>query len=397
VKQLHEHESIETPAAQAPPPLASRQWLMQKAISLGIVAAAAGAVYVLAVSLPQRQETKPPGGAPAVNVTVHKVRTLASLDDTFVLPGVIAPNKVVKVSAEIAGQIKRRPAEEGQLVKAGDLLMELDTDLLQTELAQATAQAQFDKTEFERVAILKEKDFARQGEYDQAKTKAQVSEALLQAVAERIKRATIAAPVGGVLNKLPVEAGEYVTPGTQVAEIVDTTTVKVATDVPEHDISFIKLSSSHRVYANLNSATRELEGKITYIDQLSDPNTRTVRVELTLDNSGGELHSGQIARVELSRGELTDVMLVPLRAVVPLETGKEVYVVQDGKAHRRAVTIGTFRGDQVQIDTARSELKAGDDLILTPALVGDGQDVIVRGAETPPTAPAPEAQLGATQ
>jgi len=104
------------------------------------------------------------------------------------------------------------------------------------------------------------------------------------------------------------------------------------------------------------------------------------------------LHGGQIVEVVLTRRVVKDAIMAPLLAVIPLEDGAAVYVVNDGKAKRHDVTLGLIRGREVQIV---SGLAVGERLIVAGhRFVGPGQDVrIVKmdGSATPEAAPAPEA------
>jgi len=118
---------------------------------------------------------------------------------------------------------------------------------------------------------------------------------------------------------------------------------------------------------------KQLTGTISYISALADERTRSPRIEIALDNRGRLLRSGQIVDVRLKRRVLKDVIMVPLQAVIPLEDGKAVYVVEDSKAARRDVTIGFIKGSRVRIT---SGLKPGDKLIVAGhRYVGPGQSV----------------------
>mgnify|MGYP000328605091 CR=1 FL=1 len=98
-------------------------------------------------------------------------------------------------------------------------------------------------------------------------------------------------------------------------------------------------------------------------------------MELTIDNRDGRLRSGQIVRARLVRQVLTDVLMVPLGSVVPLEVGYEVYVVEDGLARRRPVKLGFIKGRDVRIE---SGLAPGELLIIEgQRFVSDGQPVRV--------------------
>jgi membrane fusion protein (multidrug efflux system) len=309
---------------------------------------------------------------PPVNVKVEVVQPIAALPDTFDLDGTVEPDRVVKVSAEVAGRIERIDAREGDPCRAGEKLVFLNTDLLFAQAQRARAQAEFDKREYDRVADLQARGVATSTELDQARTKAAASGAVYDEIKARLDRAVIVAPVDGVLNRIPVEVGEYLREGDLVAEIVDMARAKIVVNVPQRDVLHLAVGQEETILLS-EEPPRTLTGKIGYISELADEKTRTTRVEIVVDNSQQLLRSGQFVGVRLTRRVLKDEILIPLEAVIPLESGREVYVVEDGKAQSRLVALGILRGRSVQVTDG---LRPGDKLITTgQRYVGPGQRV----------------------
>jgi membrane fusion protein (multidrug efflux system) len=351
-------------------------------ISLGLIVVVAGAVALVAFALPARQRDVPPAGPRPVNVEVMTVRAIPLLPDTFVAPGNVEPNRVVSVAAEVAARVEELPVEEGEPVRAGEVIARLNTDLLQAEVDRTRAQAAYDRREYRRLLGVLEQGAATRKEVDQTRSMMEISQAAYEAAAARLARATVEAPVDGVLNRLPLERGEYVTPGVVVAEIVDTRKVKVAVDVPERDVVFLRAGEPAEVIHERGST----RGPITYISELADPRTRTSRVEVTVDNPLRVLRSGQMVRVVFVRRQVRDAVMVPLDAIVPMEDARAVYVVQDGKARRRIVQIEPLLilGQYVRVS---SGLSPGDRLIVEGRqYVGPDQPVNVLGEQPTPRA-----------
>ena len=307
-----------------------------------------------------------------VNVQVQVVQPIAALPDTFDMDGTVEPDRVVRVSSEVAGRIEKIDAEEGAPCRAGDKLVFLNTDLLLAQAQRERAQAEFDKREYDQVADLQARGVATASELDRARTKSAASGAVYDEIKARLDRAVVVAPVGGVLNRIPVEVGEYLREGDLVAEIVDMASAKVVVNVPQHDVQQLTVGGEETILLS-EEPPRTLTGKIGYISELDDEKTRTTRVEIVVDNSRKLLRSGQFVGVRLTRRVLKDVILVPLEAVIPLESGREVYVVEDGKARNRPVTLGILLGRSVQVTGG---LAPGDKLITTgQRYVGAGQRV----------------------
>ncbi|MDQ7779232.1 MAG: efflux RND transporter periplasmic adaptor subunit [Planctomycetota bacterium] len=349
-------------------------WFRRNGIKTVIVLASLAAVTAV-VMMPKRSRDTMPAEAPPVNVTVMTVTAEPEFVDTFDLPAVVEPNLVVTVSAEVAGRVERIPSKKGSLVQVGDLLIQLNEDLLRPEFEGAEAQYKHDQTEYERVANLVKEKVRPSRDLDNATTQLADSKARLAEVRARLERARIVAPGAGLLNDLFVEEGEYVQAGTPLAELVDIGKVKVVVDVPERDIACFAVGQKTKIFAGAKDQKEPPVGDITFISRLADPRTRSTRMEISLDNGKGLFLSGQIVTARLTRRVLRDVVFVPLLAVIPMEEGKTVYVVNSTEAQRREVELGLIRGDRVQVTRG---LSPGDRLIIAGHyFVAPGQKVNV--------------------
>lgn len=361
-------------------PAAGKRGLGRILVKLAVAAAAVIALFALAY-IPSTKQEVAPTEAPPINVTVLPVTAEPELADTFDLPAVIEPNQIVTVAAEVAGRIEWIGPRKGAFVQAGDLLMRLNTDLLQAEFERAQAQAKNDQTEFERQQGLVQGGAAPTRELDQAVTDLAVSQANLQEVRARLQRTQIHAPAAGTLNNLPVEQGEYVQAGTTVAEIVQTDIVKVAVNIPEQDVTYFSPGQTVAILADIKGRQQSFDGTITFISSVADERTRSTRMEIALVNKDGLLRSGQIVRARLTRQILENAVLIPLLAVIPMEDGYTTYVVEASKAERREVQLGIIKGDRVHV---LEGVQPGDQLIVAGhRFVAPGQDVTV-------ISPAPE-------
>lgn len=352
-----------------------------------------------------------------VNVAVEVIQPIAELPDTFVIPGVVEPNRVVQVCAEVAGRIMKINGREGAVVRKGARIVELNTDLLKAEMDRTSSQLRIAERELERIESLFKRNppLATESELDLARSNAGVAQAHQDAAKANFERATIVAPIDGVLNRLPKEEGEYIQPGTCIAEIVDLDPAVVVVDAPERDVSALKKGEVAAVYVGVtamdeqdigsrattggSAATqpRKLTGTISYISELANAQSLTSRTELTVPNAEGTgpegkgraLRSGQVVRVRLQRQVVRDAVMVPLGAVLPLEKGYTVWVVENGKAQPRHVRVGLMKDERIRVLPASGEvdpatgyktgLRAGDRLIVEgQQYVGPGQEVVVR-------------------
>ncbi|MCU0915835.1 MAG: efflux RND transporter periplasmic adaptor subunit, partial [Planctomycetes bacterium] len=347
-------------------------------MKLVLILGAIGILIGVGRSISGGKEEIPPAEVPPVNVSTITVTAEPVFSDSFELPAVVEPNRVVEVSAEVDGRVEWIGPQKGAYVRTGDSLIRLNTELLQAQFEMAQAQAKNSQTEFERIKGLVAEGASPSRDRDAAATQLAINQAQLEQARFRLTRAHITAPMTGTLNNIPVEEGEYVTvmPQTTVAEIVDTATVKVAVEVPERDVLFFAVGQKAEVCLDVKGCQQSQTGTITFLSELADPRTRSTRMEITLPNPDDLLRSGQIVRVRLTRRTFEKAILIPLLAVIPMENSKTVYVVDESsRAQRRDVELGLIRADQIQVTGG---LKPGDQLVVSGhRFVAPGQIVNV--------------------
>ncbi len=363
----------------------------------GVVIVAALGLWVTHYYKYGREKPAPPGPRVA-NVIVETVRALPELPDVAELPAVIEPQRTVTVSAEVAGRVEKLAVKEGAACRAGQLLIVLNSDLLEAQRDGARARAKLAELAFLRTEKLQKAGAARGEELETARAARDASAAALAAAEARLKRARITAPIAGVLDDFIVEKGEYVTAGNPVARIVDSSRVKAAVMIPERDAQYIKVGTPADVLCELEGKKRVFHGKVSYLSLLADRATRAARAEVTVDNPKRLLRGGRIVTVRLTRRVLKDAVMVPLDAVIPLERGHAVYVVESGKAVRREVRLDTSviksrktrkTRKKVQYVRILEGLKPGEQLIVKgQAFVGSGQPVHIETQEKTPGAAA---------
>jgi len=360
-----------------------------------ILAVAVAASLLLALLPGGCKKQTPPAEAVPVEVSVLKIVPFESKDDSFDLHAKVEPNRVVHVAAEVAGRIEEVCCAEGTRLKAGNSggpIIKLNTDLLQARVDRARSQADIDKLEHTRIAQLKQRGVATISELDQIAAQAASSKATLREAEATLARTSIYPPIDGVLNHRPVEQGDYVQAGQTVAEIVDSDTVKIVAHVPERDIHFLKLGDPVTAIYSFKRERRTRDAKITFISKLSHARALTTEIEVKVDNSAGELFSGQIVMLRLRRRVLNNVIMIPMDAVIPLaQSGGEskyaAYVVEGAKARRRdniVIDLGFIEEKNVRVV---SGLAAGERLIVAgQRYVGPGQRVKVVAPASRPAA-----------
>lgn len=301
----------------------------------------------------------------AVRVEVATVQA-SSASLVLELPGEIAGGEDALLAAAEGGLVQRVLVDEGDEVRKGQRLVELDRDVLDAQLAQARAQLQQAEAEVSRLEGLG--DLATEQALLQARTNLASAEANERMMAVRVSRATVKAPFSGVVGAVAVEEGEYAQPGSPVLRLVQLNPVKVNLPVSDRDVVALRQGMPARV--RTGASIDIIEGTVSHISPVADLNTRSFLVEISVDNKARTLLPGMIARVEVERQLGDDRIVLPQDWLVTQLDAYGVFVVQDGQARWREVTIEEIVGDRVLIGTG---IEPGEQVVLT------GQQDLVDG------------------
>ncbi|MDF1579632.1 MAG: efflux RND transporter periplasmic adaptor subunit [Desulfuromonadales bacterium] len=310
------------------------------------------------------------------NVKVQGV-TLGDVQDTILLPGTVEAWEDILLSAELAGPVRWIGPAEGDSVVAGEAILRIDPDTQRANYERSVAEVELQRKKFERYEVMIAQQLISQQEYDNVVYDYRRAQADLEVERLNLAKSTLKSPVSGVLDRLLVDRGEYVSPGTALATVVQIDRLKVLVAVPERNVRFFKAGDRVTVrYASIDGEDGpSREGKIEHLAYQADALTRTYRAEIALDNPHRQLRPGMIVRVEFFRRTLTQVVTVPLYAVVERDGVTYVYIENNGMAHQRKVTTGLVVDDQVVI---LDGISRGERLIVKgQQLISDGDRVVV--------------------
>jgi membrane fusion protein (multidrug efflux system) len=338
-------------------------------------------VLVLATSLlaagcssesSEADQTPEPPAEKAVPVKVAQVEA-RDIEERFTLPGSLKAWEDLTLAAEIAGTVDSVGPREGQWLKAGQVILTIDSVTQKANLEKARVDAEVKRSAMERLDRLVEDNLVSKQEYDNSVTAFEAARQNYELARIALDKSSVRAPISGVLDARFVERGEYVKVGNPVAEIVQVDRLKVLVDVPEKDVRYLELGEEVSVIQSQidTGETLQRTGKLVHLAYKADPVTRTYRAKIEVHNKDRDLRPGMIVRIEARRRTLEDAIAVPLYAVVDLDGRKVVFVEEQGKARLRPVKIGRALGDQLLI---REGLKAGERLIVK------GQQLLKEGA-----------------
>lgn len=369
-----------------------RRCLWAVLIGAGILAAGCGGANERA---PQKIEVVP-------GLRVQKIQ-LRSVADELEAPGSVIAVSTAQVAARTMGTVLQVVVREGDFVKRGQILAQLDerelashrsaaqagaqgatAGVAQATQALAAAQAQADVMQktYDRYSYLKEQKSVSPQEFDEIAAKQQAARANLERVKAALRQAEaglaqaeseahaaesaasyarIVAPFDGRVIRRTIEPGSLVSPGVPLFVVEDASRYQLEATLPAEAAAFLKKNAPASVQLD-GPQQKSLSGKVAEMEAGADPASHTLRARIDLPKEAG-VQSGIFGRAFFSRGE-KQTLLVPGTALVDRGQLRGIYVVGDGGLlHWRVVTVGKGTADMFEV---LSGLNDGDVLVLNP-------------------------------
>lgn len=263
---------------------------------------------------------------------------LRPLIDEIQALGTASANESIEIQPRIVSRLEKVAFEEGQLVKEGDLLVELENSEIVAGLALAKAALSESQSIYDRSKSLATTQAISASNLDQLLAQVQVNEALLEAARARLANTIILAPFSGRVGLRRVSPGSLVNTQTIITTLDDTDRIKLDFSVPETFLTVIKtgmeISAESIVYSG-----RTFDGKVVSIDTRIDPVSRAVKVRAMIPNADSALKPGMFLTIALRRDQ-GEVLVAPEQAIVPEGSNQYVFVARGGIAEKRKITIG---------------------------------------------------------
>lgn len=320
---------------------------------------------------------------PVEPVAVREVVVAASvIVDRVILPCSVEAFDEVKISAEVAGRITKLTHDEGQEVKAGEILFLCDTERLQADVDRAKAAFELAEASYQRIDALAKSKYgqATAEQVDRTLSERDVAKANLESTRILLDRAIIRSPLDGRIERRYVDVGEYVIAGTPVADVVRIDKLKVYVEVPEREVSYIEPGGQVMLHFKFDGEG-DFQGIVDNIDRVGDPVTRTYRTRIIMDNSEMHIRPGMIGNTVLARGKPRQGISIPLDALIARKGRLYVVLNVDGKAVERDIERGVFDGQRIEIVKG---LAIGDHLIVEgQRQVNEGDPVSVVDDQVP--------------
>lgn len=310
--------------------------------------------------------------------------------------GTLAPVEGATLSADADGIVSRISAENGSSVKAGDVLVELDTSVELAQLAAAESRANLAKISFERAKDLWDRNANSKSEFDAADATLKQAIAEVEAIKAQIAKKQIRAPFDGRVGIRLANVGQFVARGRDLLPLLKLDPMYVNFSVPQRYLPSVANGQEIEVQVDAFPG-KNFVGSVTAVNAEVDPLTRNISVQATIANKDETLRAGMFARIEVQLKGTESQIAVPSTSIAYASYGNSIFVVeqikgQDGKeflgVRQKFVKLGSSRGDLIVITEG---LKAGEQIVTSGVFkLRDGMPVQINNTATPSASEAPK-------
>ncbi|MBF0546617.1 MAG: efflux RND transporter periplasmic adaptor subunit [Candidatus Riflebacteria bacterium] len=303
--------------------------------------------------------------------------------------GEVKPSEETHITADVSGIVKKINVENGQTVKTGDSLFELESERYEIAVRQSEARVERIEQEcsekgrdFQRKQVLKEKNVLTEKDFDlstreykQAQLDIKSAKAQLELDKFNLSKMIIRSKITGYFTDLNVFLGQSVNAGNRLGKVIAIDKVYIYAKIPENFINKIKNDQSCIIsYGE--------EGKVEHINLYGDE-SRSFLVKLSFENKNHYLKPNMFEKGEITISEFRNVPLAPIEALMDNSGIKEVFIVEAGKAKRKKISISGISDGKFY----SPDLKENDVLVIS------GMDKLEDGSEVKSFEVASEAKI----
>ena len=288
--------------------------------------------------------------------------------------------KNVVILSEFQGALKNLFVREGQLVKKGKLLAEINDSGLKEQLDQMLIQANYTKDNFDRIKRLWEKNIGSEMQFLKAKSDFETNNKMVEQIRDQLSKTKIYAPFDGEIDEIISNLGSNLVPGSPILRVVNLDIIYAEAQVPEKYVSSIELGTEALVSIPL--LNKEVTSKIVQSGNFINPNNRTFRVEAPVENKDKRIKQNLNARIKIKNYSNIKALVVPLRVIREDASGRPfIYKLVETDKKDILLTVKIFvetgANNDEEIEITKG-LSIGDIIVLEGANnVEDNQRVRV--------------------
>ncbi len=292
-----------------------------------------------------------------VEVTVLKTGEISS---SILLSSNLETEKMAEVYSRVQGIVEKIRAEEGDLVRKGQVLAELEDEEYRLAAEKAEVKLQQQMSAFTRSKEMFEKNLLSKEEFEQARFNRDAAKIELKQAELNLQYTRITAPISGVIGERLLRVGDRIQPTDKLFTVVNTEEIIAVVYVPEKEIGRIHKGQAAFITSD-HLQGREFKGIVKRVSPVVDPSSGTFKVTIGIGNSGRKLRPGMFVNVHIITETRRNAVLVPKTAVVYENENLNVFVVRDSTAKKIVLKRGFETADMVE---SLAELQAGDRVIV---------------------------------
>ena len=319
-----------------------------------------------------------------------------SLAVSLPLSGSLAPLSSATIKSKISGVVEATTVQEGMAVSAGQVLARIDQADLRARLQQQQAmldeaQAKLSmaaKNEANSQALLSQK-YISQNAFDSTQNTVALARANVKSAAAMVEIARIAlndgvikSPIGGIVSKRHVQAGEKLAPDMPIYSIVNLSELTLEAQVPASEIPRVKVGQDVRFKVD-GFQKREFEGKVARINPATEAGSRAMLVYIAVRNDDGALRAGMFAKGSIVTARSAVAPIVPMTALRDEQGKQVVYKIEHGKVVAQPVTLGLRNDDEGYAEVTDGLDKGANVIVSKLNAVKPGAQVKLPAAATP--------------
>jgi membrane fusion protein, multidrug efflux system len=276
--------------------------------------------------------------------------------------GIVTSKNIVQVTPQMGGSLTGIFMVEGQSIKKGQLVATVDNSVMKESLAEINNQLDLAVILYNKQKTLWDQQIGTEVQYLQAKANKEALEKRISTMQTQMGMSKVYSPISGTVEIVRQKVGEMGMPGAPIAQIVNVGDLKVTAKIGDTYVGSVKRGDAITVkFPDIN---KELNARISVVDALIDPSSRTFGIEANIPNLGGSLKPNQVAVININDLSKSNSLIIKQNLIQKTETGDLVYVavVENGKKIARAKKVKTGISYNGEVEIMEG-LAVGDNVI----------------------------------
>jgi RND family efflux transporter MFP subunit len=310
-------------------------------------------------------------------VTTYSV-SKSDFEHFIEIQGIVKAENLTAISSEITGRITKIIPKEGDQVKKGQPLVEIDLEYLEKQMEELKVSLQLASTVFERQSRLWNQNIGSELQFLEAKNNKERIEKSIQSLEIQLKKSIIYAPINGVIEKVITKVGEFAAPGAPILQVLNNNSLTVEANVPENYLKSIRRGDEVDIIFPVLG--EKVVGKVNLIGRQIDPSNRTFTVELQIGYQP-LLKPNLLAFIYINDFTVKDAVSIPLELIQQEVGGENFIFVLDTSEYKNvakkiSITTGKSFGGKTLIETGLE----GNEILIAEGSRGlaNGQEVRVK-------------------